>query len=69
MMLYPNDTKQARKSLGSKRLILLLSKWKKDFLNSSICSLEIPLEPLVDIYKPEIKLNKSNIERNYLQQT
>ena len=49
LILYPRDTRQALNSLGSRRRVLFLSKWKKDFLNSSICSFVIPFESLVKI--------------------
>ena len=50
-ILYPSDTRQALNSLGSRRLLRFLSKWKKDLRNSSICSLLMPFESLVRIFK------------------
>ena len=49
-MLYPSDTRQALNSLGSRRRLRVLSKWKKDLRNSSICSLVMPFESRVRIW-------------------
>ena len=46
-MLYPSEMRHALNSWGSSRLLWDLSKCRKDFRNSSICSLLSPLESRV----------------------
>ena len=62
-MLYPSEIRQALNSCGSSFRLRDLSKWRNDLRNSSICSLEMPLESRVKICQAHVndKNNSSTV--------